>query len=68
MTIVLDSSMTAEEIQAKVRESSKRQKAMQAKKIKNNLTSLREIKASSMKNPLKLDKTPLKIQRESRDE
>ena len=60
--------MTAEEIQAKIIEATKEQEKTQAKMLKNLRDKRRKIKEAFKKEPLQLDKSPLELQREWRDE
>ena len=68
MTTVLDNSMTADEIQEKILEAAKEQEKQQAEMLRALRLKRRKIKESFKKNPLKMDKSPLEIQIESRNE
>ncbi len=68
MTIVLDSSMTAEQIQNQLLKAAKEQETKQKETLGKLAQKRRKIKEAFKNNPLQLEKSPLEIQRDWRNE
>ncbi len=68
MTTVLNNSMSAKEIQERILQATKEQEKYQNEMLNNLRTKRQRIKKAFEKEPLKLDKSPLELQREWRNE